>query len=78
MIDAIIILLLTALAFTAGLLVSARFYEQMLEQHRYTEKILAHEKGIGYVSQLPKQYAPIGQPFMEKLKETGRATQKVR
>ena len=77
MLDNIIILLLIVLAFVAGLSLAGHFYSQMLAQHQYTEKILASDKGLGYIAP-PQKFVPIGQPFMDKLKETGRATQKLR
>lgn len=76
--DNLIILLLVVLAFVAGLLVAGNYYRQMLAQHQYTEKILAADKGLGYLAPPQKKLVPIGQQFMDKLKETGRATQQLR
>ena len=74
--DNFIILLLVVLAFVAGLLVAGNYYRRLIAQHQYTEKILAADKGLGYIAPPEIQKTtPIGQDFMDKLKVNKRATQ---
>ena len=76
--DNIIILLLITLAFIAGKKISDRYYKSQIDELDYIVRLQAVEKGVGYVpQQQPKRYIPIGQPFMDKLKENGRAVQKI-
>lgn len=76
--DNFIIISLIVLAFIAGTKVAGHYYERILEEERYANKILAAKGGFGYVAPPEKKHVPIGQPFMDKLKETGRATQALR
>jgi hypothetical protein len=75
--EVVILLLLVVLAFGAGLLVAGNYYNKLLSVHEYTEKILAADKGLGYIAP-PKRKYVIGQEFMDKLKQNGRATQVLR
>ena len=77
--DNIIILTLPVLAFIAGKTMSDRYHERIIQYLEYQIRVNAAEKGVGYVA-VPqrKQRVPIGQPFMDKLKENGRATQSLR
>ena len=78
-IDNIIILLLVIGAFLGGICIS-NYYHRVIESHLdYALKILSTEKGLGYIAPPEaKKVVPIGQPFMDKLKEHGRATQALR
>lgn len=76
MLDNSIILTLIVLAFIAGHRMAGKYYKDILAHHEYTEKLLSADKGLGYIA--PPEASktmPIGQPFMDKLKENGRATQ---
>ena len=74
--DNIIILLLPVLAFLAGKRMSDNYNASRVEELEYQLRIMAAEKGVGYVAP-PVKRMPIGQPFMDKLKEHGRATQSI-
>lgn len=77
-IDNIIILILPVLAFIAGKRISDSYNLSTIEELKYQMRLFAAKQGVGYVA--PPQKAkrvPIGQPFMDKLKETGRATQQI-
>ena len=76
-IDNLIILSLIVIAFIAGLKVAGHYYSQMVSMHEYTEKIMASEKGFGYIAH-PGKHMPIGENFMDRLKTNGRATQVLR
>ena len=77
--DNIIILSLPILAFIAGKVLSDRYHERQIQELEYQLRLYAAERGVGYVAPPPKKkYVPIGQPFMDKLKENGRATQALR
>lgn len=75
--EVVILLLLVTLAFGAGLLVAGNYYNKLLSVHEYTEKILAADKGLGYIAPPRRRYV-IGESFMNRLKENGRATQQIR
>lgn len=72
--DNIIILSLPVLAFIAGKKISDRYNESIISELRYQLRLTLAEKGVGYIAP-PKRV--IGQPFMDKLKENGRATQRL-
>jgi len=77
-VDNVIILLLPILAFWAGKHISDRYHEGIIDELRYSLRLNAAERGVGYVAPPAKrQRVPIGQPFMDKLKETGRAVQQI-
>ena len=78
--DNVIILLLPVLAFWAGKHISDRYHEEIIDELRYSLRLNAAERGVGYVAppvKRQRQRVPIGQPFMDKLKETGRAVQQI-
>lgn len=76
--DNIIILLLIVLSFIAGKRISDKYHKSQIDEMDYIIRLQAAEKGIGYISPKPqKKYVPIGQPFMDKLNENGRAVQKL-
>ena len=75
--DNLIILLLLTISFFVGKKISDRYNSDIISELEYQLRLLAAQKGIGYIAPPDrKRYIPIGQPFMDKLKETGRATQK--
>ena len=77
--DNVIILSLPVLAFIAGKIISDRYHERQIQELEYQLRLYAAERGVGYVAPPVKhKYVPIGQPFMDKLKENGRATQALR
>ena len=77
--DNILILALPVLAFIAGKVISDRYHERQIEQLEYQLRLYAAERGVGYVAPpAKKKLVPIGQPFMDRLKENGHATQSLR
>lgn len=75
--DNVLILLLPVIAFIAGKKISDGYHERILSEYEFMLRRQDIEKGIGYVPPV-KKYVPIGQPFMDRLKENGRATQAIR
>ena len=75
--DNIIILALPVLAFWAGKRIADRYNDQRIAELEYILRCYLAEKGVGYVAPVPKRRVPIGQPFMDALKENGRAVQKI-
>ena len=76
--DNIIILVLPVLAFIAGKRMSDKYNADKIRELEYMLRLNAAERGVGYIAPQPvRKYAPIGQEFMDKLRENGRATQKV-
>ena len=79
MLDNFIILALIVLAFIAGKVISDRYHEKIIQELQYQLRLNAARDGVGYIAPpVKKQLVPIGQPFMDKLKETGHATQAIR
>ena len=77
--DNIIILTLPVLAFIAGKIISDRYNERIIAELEYQLRLIAARDGVGYIAPpVKKKYVPIGQPFMDRLKETGHATQALR
>lgn len=77
--DNIIILLLPVIAFFAGKRISDSYHERQIQELEYQLRLFAAERGVGYVATpVKKKYVPIGQPFMDRLKENGHATQTLR
>ena len=79
-VDNIIILLLPVIAFFVGKRISDNYHERQIQSLEYQIRLYAAEKGVGYVAppiKMPKKM-PIGQPFMDRLKENGHATQTLR
>lgn len=77
-IDNAIILLLIAVAFWLGKRISDSYHEKHEAELQFLIRLNAAQNGVGYV--VPpqrKKYMPIGQPFMDRLKENGRATQQI-
>ena len=77
-VDNVIILLLPVLAFFAGKRISDGYNREVIEELQYQLRLKSAEKGIGYVAPPSRKCVPIGQPFMDRLKENGRATQTLR
>lgn len=78
-IDNIIILLLPVIAFFAGKRISDNYHQSIIDNLTYQLRLYGAEKGIGYVAPpVRRKYMPIGQDFMDRLKENGRATQSLR
>ena len=75
--DNIIILTLIVGAFLAGKYISDKYNERIIRHLLWKIRLNAAEKGVGYVAPPVKERMPIGQPFMDKLKENGRATQAI-
>ena len=76
-IDNIIILLLPVIAFIAGKKISDSYHEKTISELQYQLRLNSAREGVGYVAPPSKKHVPIGQPFMDKLKENGRATQQI-
>ena len=76
-VDNIVILLLPVIAFIAGKKLSDYYHEKFESELQYMLRLNAAQRGIGYVAPPVKKRVPIGQPFMDKLKENGRATQQI-
>ena len=76
--DNVIILLLLVLAFFAGKRISDSYHQRMIDELQFELRLRAAEKGVGYVAPPSRKYVPIGQQFMDRLKENGRATQAIR
>ena len=73
--DNVIILLLIVGAFLAGKCISDKYNDRVIRHLLWKIRLSAAEKGVGYVAPPSGERMPIGQPFMDKLKENGRATQ---
>lgn len=74
-VDNIIILLLIVLSFIAGRRISDSYNTSTIEELRYQLRLMAAKQNVGYVAPPTRKKAPIGQVFMDKLKENGRAVQ---
>jgi len=78
MLDNFIILSLIALAFYVGKRISDAYHDRTIQELQYQLRLASAKEGVGYVAPpLRKQKVPIGQPFMDKLKENGRAVQQL-
>ena len=77
--DNLIILLLIVGAFLGGLVLSGIYWRRLINEWRYTCKILSADKGLGYIVPPERENTfPIGQDFMDRLREKGHATQAIR
>ena len=77
--DNLIILTLIILSFISGLKLAGHYYEKCISEYQYALKIMTADKGLGYIAPpQKKKVVPIGQPFMDRLKENGHATQALR
>ena len=77
-VDNLIILLLIIGAFIAGLMVAGFYWNRLIAEWKYTCKLLSALNGVGYVAPPTDNTLPIGQEFMNRLKENGHATQALR
>jgi hypothetical protein len=77
-IDNLIILLLIAVSFAVGKHISDSYNKSKIEELEFQLRLYAAERGVGYVAPPVKKRVPIGQPFMDKLKTNGHATQALR
>lgn len=75
--DNLIIILLPVLAFLAGKRMSDNYHASQIEELEFQLRLQAASQGVGYVQPPVRKRAPIGQDFMDKLKEHGRATQRL-
>ena len=75
-IDNIIILLLPVIALIAGKKISDSYNEKIISELNFQLRLKSAEKGVGYVP-LPKKNNPIGQEFMDRLRENGMAVQTI-
>ena len=77
-VDNAIILILICLAFIAGKKMSDNYHNVTIDELRYQLRLLSAQHGTGYVAPpVRKQRVAIGQEFMDRLKEHGRATQQI-
>ena len=78
LLDNTIIIILIVMAFLAGKKISDSYHERMVNELLFQLRLKAAERGVGYVPYpVAKKPDPIGQDFMDRLKETGRATQSI-
>lgn len=75
--DNIIILCLPVISFFVGKRISDSYSNARIQELQYQIRLMAAEKGIGYIQTPVMKRVPIGQNFMDKLKENGRATQRI-
>ena len=75
--DNVIILALIFGSFLFGRYISDRYNGQTIDELRYQLRLLSAQKGIGYVAPPARRRASIGQEFMDKLHENGKAVQKL-
>lgn len=76
-VENLVILVLIVLSFISGKKISDSYNEKRISEIEYQLRLMAAEKGVGYVVPPAPRSTPIGQPFMDKLKENGRATQRI-
>lgn len=77
-----LVLVITHFAcFLAGLKISDKYHDEKQQEADYQSRLAVARQRAGDFSVLiPKQeikQMPIGQPFLDKLKENGRATQQI-
>lgn len=70
-------LILFCLAFYAGKKTADNYYEKIISELQYQFRLGAAQQGVGYVAPPQRRKANIGQQFMERLKENGRAVQQI-
>ena len=77
-IESLVALILIILSFISGKHISDSYHQSQIQELEFQLRLMAAEKGVGYVAPPVRRRAPIGQPFMDKLKENGRAVQQIR
>lgn len=75
--DNVIILSLIVLSFISGKYISDSYHQKIEDELRYLIKLSVAKEGVGYVAPPPKRRVPIGQDFMDRLKENGKAVQQI-
>lgn len=76
-VDNVIILALIVSAFFTGKHISDRYNETLVQRLEYYIRLMSAEKGVGYVAPpVKRRYMPLGQDFIDRVKENGRAIQK--
>ena len=75
--DNVIILTLIVIAFFVGKIISDKYHAAQIEQLEYQLRLWMAERGVGYIAPQTKK-VQIGQPFMDRLKENGRAIQQLK
>ena len=77
-VDNVIILALIMGAFLFGRYIADRYNTQTIDELRYQLRLLSAQHGTGYVAPpSTRRRVSIGQPFMDKLRETGKAVQRL-
>lgn len=77
MLDNLIILSLIVGSFFLGRHITIHDYEKLISYYNYFYRMDAAKQGVGYVAPPIKRHrTPIGQDFMDKLHEEGKAVQK--
>jgi len=80
-VDNAIILILIVLAFVAGKRTADSYHKIVIKELRWQLRLNAAKEGVGYVAppvdEQPKKRVPIGQLFMDKMRENGRAVQQI-
>ena len=78
--DNLIIIILPVIGFIAGKKVADAYNSNTIEELRYLLRLNAAQHGVGYIPPPVKRRRRniLGQDFMDKLHEVGRATQQVR
>lgn len=75
-VEDLFVIALIVCAFLYGRYDSDRYNSQIVEELKYQIRILSAQHGVGYVAPPPKRER-IGRQFMQKLKQNGRAVQKI-
>lgn len=80
-IDIVVVVGLCSACFFAGLRTSDRYHEEQNRQVSYEVRLaqarITAKDYAPYVAPPKKKRMPIGQPFLDKLKANGRATQQI-
>lgn len=71
------VLALVVFAFLYGRYDSDRYNSQLVEELKYQIRIISAQHGVGYTAPPPPRRERIGRQFMQKLKQNGRAVQKI-
>lgn len=76
--DNLIIIILFVVAFYAGKKTSDNYNANVIEELRYIIRLNAAKEGVGYVAPpVHRRRNTIGQEFMDKLHQNGKATQQI-
>ncbi len=77
LLDNVIILLLIVGSFIAGKTISDKYHDKIISEYQYQQRLSAAERGVGYVAPPARKRTSIGEPFMDRLKNNGKAVQKM-